>query len=51
MADNVTMPDPKSSNYANELQTSLDKIELFNRFGNYTMIGGGVFLLGASFVF
>ena len=51
MADNVTMPDPKSSNYANELQTSLDKIELFNRFGNYTMIGGGVFLLGASFIF
>ena len=51
MAENVTMPDPASSNYTNELQSSLDKVKMYNRFSNYTLLGGGVILLGASWVF
>ncbi len=51
LANNTSLPDPNKPNYNVNLDNSLKKIDKLQKVANYTLLGGGVFLFGATLNF
>ena len=51
LANNTSLPDPNKPNYNVNLDNTLKKIDKLQKVANYTLLGGGVFLFGATLNF
>ena len=51
LANNTTLPDPNKPNYNVNLDNTLKKIDKLQKVANYSLLGGGMFLFGATLNF
>lgn len=51
LANNTSLPDPNKPNYNVNLDNTLKKIDKLQKVANYSLLGGGIFLFGATLSF